>query len=133
MLQQTASIPAIAAVTAHRVKSRLALLWLVVALVFQGFVIQTHAHADAGPAWATVTPALASGTSIDDRKPAPVVPTCLLCEEQALFGAYLLGDSVAIVAPAAAIYHYATVSLPLLARSEPSHAWQSRAPPFFTA
>lgn len=111
----------------------LAMLWLVVAMVFQGFVIQTHAHIGAERSWATVAPTLTSGPSIDDRNQAPVVPTCLLCEEQALFGAYLLGESVAIAAPVATVYHYATASLPLVAPSMSSHAWQSRAPPLFTA
>lgn len=132
MPQLTASIPHATAAIAHRAKSRLALLWLVVALVFQGFVIQTHAHADAGPRWATVAPGLTTA-SIDDRKQAPVVPTCLLCEEQALFGAYLLGGGVTIAAPPASDYHYVAASLPLRAPGGSSHAWQSRAPPIFTA
>ena len=48
-------------------------------------------------------------------------------------GAYLLGGSIAIAAPVAATYHYTTAALSLLVLSVSSHAWQSRAPPIFTA
>jgi len=115
------------------VARRLALLWLAVALLFQGFVTQTHGHPEGDRAWAVTASARAAPAAADGRKDIPAAPACPLCEERALFGAYLLGGSVMIAAPVAAAYHHAAASLPLLAPSLSSHAWRSRAPPIFTA
>ena len=112
---------------------RLALLWLVVALLFQGFVTQTHGHPGVDRAWAATESARTAPAVADSRKDTPAAPACPLCEERALFGAYLLGGAVTIAAPVAAVYHYAPASLPRLELSASSHAWQSRAPPIFTA
>ncbi|QDZ08826.1 hypothetical protein FPZ24_16240 [Sphingomonas panacisoli] len=129
MTHSTVSIPTPFAPAARR----FALLWLVVALLFQGFVTQTHGHPGFDRAWSATESARAAPTAVDSRKDIPATPACPLCEERALFGAYLLGGSVTIAAPLAAVYHYTTASLPLLAPSVSSHAWQSRAPPIFTA
>jgi hypothetical protein len=126
------SIPEPFATPSARFGRRFALLWLVVALLFQGLVVQTHAHAGADR-YATATGAVgAIATAVDDRKDGPAAPVCPLCEEKALFGAYLLGGSIAIPVPVAAAYHYTAASLPLLQPRVSSHAWQSRAPPTFT-
>ena len=128
----TAPAPDRTAAPAARLGRRLALLWLAVALLFQGLVIQTHAHIGADP-YATVTSATnVAATSVDRQKDGPAAPACPLCEEKALFGAYLLGGSVTIAAPVAAAYDYAAAFLPLLQRHASSHAWRSRAPPTFT-
>ena len=115
-----------------RLGRRFALLWLAVALLFQGLVVQTHAHAGADR-YATATSTVgAITTAVDGRKDGPATPACPLCEEKALFGAYLLGGSIAIATPVAAAYHYAAAFLPLLQLRASSHAWQSRAPPTLT-
>lgn len=128
MTQSSASTPKLLAPAVRR----LALLWLVVAMLFQGLVTQTHVHVSADPTSVVIASTRAMGPTVDAQKDGPVVPVCLLCEEQALFGAYLLGEPPAIVAPIAAIFHYVTASLPSLAFGAASHAWRSRAPPIFT-
>lgn len=115
-----------------RAARRFALLWLVLALLFQGFVTQTHAHAAVDREWAA-TRSVVAAAAVDDRKQGPATPACPLCEEKALFGAYLLGGSVTVAAPIDAAFTYVVASLPLFALGTSSHAWRSRAPPVFTA
>lgn len=112
---------------------RFALLWLVAALLFQGFVTQTHGHLGVdGKQPAAQTTRMATAT-VDNQKNKPAAPACPLCEEKALFGAYLLGGTVTIAAPAEMAYDYAATSLSSLAFRPSPHAWRSRAPPIFTA
>ena len=111
---------------------RLALMWLVVALLFQGFVVQTHAHA-APTRLSAIAGQGTVATAVAERKtPAPVAPACPLCEEKALFGAYLLTGSFSIVAPLADAYRPATAPSSSPALLSSSHAWRSRAPPIST-
>lgn len=131
-MQLTASTPEPFAARPVRIGRRLALLWLAVAMLFQGLVIQTHVHLGADPSNVVIASARTIGAAVDAQKGGPVVPTCLLCEEQALFGAYIIGEPPTIVAAVATIFHYSTISLPSLAFRAASHAWQSRAPPIFT-
>ena len=111
---------------------RLALLWLVVALLFQGFATQTHTHFGGDRVSATAGVVRMATAAADSQKNAPIAPACPLCEEKALFGAYLLGGSAAITAPIDIAYHYAAESLPLLQLRPTRYAWRSRAPPLFT-
>lgn len=113
-----------------RAGRRFALLWLVVALLLQGFATQTHGHFGADRTSAVA--ASAHVVVVSDGQNDPATPACPLCEEKALFGAYLLGGSVMVAAPVVAAYDYAAVSLPLLALRSWSHAWRSRAPPVIT-
>ena len=129
MTQSTASIPEPLAGPSARAGRRFALLWLVVALLFQGFATQTHAHVGTDSAWAS---ARVATVAVDGQKNGPATPVCPLCEEKALFGAYLLGGSITVAAPVEVAYHYAAAFLPLLALHLSSHAWRSRAPPTFT-
>ena len=99
MTQLTISTPKPLAPAARR----FALLWLVVALLFQGFVTQTHGHPGVDRAWAASESARAAPVTVDGRKNIPAAPACPLCEERALFGAYLLGGSVTIAAPVAGL------------------------------
>jgi hypothetical protein len=128
----TASTPESFAAPSGRIGRRLALLWLVVALLVQGFATQTHAHFGVDRLWAAAESARVATAAVDGQKNAPVAPVCPLCEEKALFGAYLLGGSITVAAPVEVAYHYAAASLPLLALHLSSHAWRSRAPPIFT-
>ena len=132
MTQPTASTPESFAAPLARSGRRFALLWLVVALLVQGFATQTHAHFGVDRAWAAAESARVATAAVDSRKNAPAAPVCPLCEEKALFGAYLLGGSITVAAPVEVAYHHAAASLPLLALHLSSHAWRSRAPPVFT-
>jgi hypothetical protein len=131
--QPTASISQLLAVRSARSVRRLALLWLVVALLFQGFATQTHAHFGADRTLAAAASMRVATVVVDGREQGPVTPACPLCEEKALFGAYLLTGSIAIVAPVGTAYRYAAAFLPSLALHASSHAWRSRAPPIFAA
>jgi len=114
---------------AVKARARLALLWLILALVWQGFATQTHAHASI---WGD-QPATASTRAVaaapEGGTPAPACP---LCEEKALFGAYLASGPIAFTAPLPVAYEHAAATLPALALTLSSHGWQSRAPPIFT-
>jgi hypothetical protein len=113
-----------------RALSRLAVLWLAFALLCQGFVVQTHAHFGGDRDGTSVTaPQTIPPAVTVAKKQGPATPACPLCEEQALFGAYLLGSAVTFIAPVAVSHDATATSLPLLARNESSHAWRSRAPP----
>jgi hypothetical protein len=129
MKQPTASTPEPTSGPSARAGRRFALLWLVVALLFQGFATQTHTHF---PVDRTLAATASMHVVTDGQKQAPTAPVCPLCEEKALFGAYLLTGSVTIAAPVDVAYDYAAVSLPSLALRLSSHAWRSRAPPVFT-
>lgn len=107
--------------------------WLIVALVLQGFVVQTHLHAIGARDGAVAAPSATIAAAIDSRRHDPAPPTCPLCQEQALFGAYLLAGPVVLCAPADAVHDHAAAALPLFALSSASHAWHSRAPPILTA
>ena len=132
MTQSTASMPEPSTGPSARAGRRFALLWLVVALLFQGFATQTHAHVAADRTVAAPASARVAAVAVDGQKNGPATPVCPLCEEKALFGAYLLGGSITIAAPVAVVYDYIAGSLPLLALRSFSHAWRSRAPPTFT-
>ena len=93
-----------------RFARRLALLWLVVAMLFQGLVTQTHVHISADPSSVVIAATTNAAPTVGVQKDGPVVPVCLLCEEQALFGAYLLGGSAAIAMNDAA-YRLGSITL----------------------
>ena len=131
-MQLTASTSEAIAAPSARIGRRFALLWLAVAMLFQGLVIQTHAHVGADSYSPAIGAVRGVAVAVDGRRDVPVAPACPLCEEKALFGAYLLGGSATVAAPALAAYHYVSASLPLLRLAASSHAWQSRAPPLFT-
>ncbi|WP_299423403.1 hypothetical protein [Sphingomonas bacterium] len=132
MTQSIASLPEPFAGRFARPGRRFALLWLVVALLFQGFATQTHAHFGVDRTSAAAASTSVATVAVDGQKQDPAAPACPLCEEKALFGAYLLSGSITIVAPVGVAYHYAAASLPPLALHASSHAWRSRAPPIFT-
>ncbi|THD35943.1 MAG: hypothetical protein E7773_08325 [Sphingomonas sp.] len=132
MTRSIASSPNPIVATAHRATSRLALLWLVLALLCQGFVTQTHAHSGTEQGWSIAGIARAATATADDQKRSPAAPACPLCEEKALFGAYLLGGSITLAKPVEVTVAYAATSFAAFIVPLRSHAWQSRAPPLFT-
>ena len=109
--------------------SRIAHLLLLLVLAWQGVVVQTHTHfAQVGSTAALPLTAVASGTDVSVSSTIPGA-ACFLCEEQALFGAYVLAAPVALVAPVADVAWYDAIAGPYSARSQSSHSWRSRAPP----
>lgn len=103
------------------------------AVLFQGGVIQTHNHLASTVAAASgqrATPAsISTGAIATSGKSQPVAPLCPLCEERALFGSYLLAVPLAFVAPSATPAYYAPAKALSSAARQVSHAWRSRAPP----
>ena len=119
--------------TTGRSGSRFAILFLAFALVWQNFLVQGHAHFDGGGRIVASNAAAASISAIANKsRPAPATPACPLCEEQALFGAYVLADAVTFVAPASAPAWYTPVQPAVLSLRTQSHFWRSRAPPLST-
>jgi hypothetical protein len=109
--------------------SRFAILFLALALTWQGFLTQGHAHFD-GDGRIVATAGSASAVAVAGKsKPSPARPACPLCEEQALFGAFLLASPVMVVAPDAIAAWYAPTRYLFSAVRSLSHSWRSRAPP----
>ncbi len=113
--------------------SRFAILLLALALTWQNFLVQGHAHFGGDGSIVATSAATAPVAAIADKsKPAPAAPACPLCEEQALFGAYVLADAVTFVAPASVPVWYAQGQPGVLSLRTQSHFWRSRAPPLST-
>jgi hypothetical protein len=112
-------------------RSSAAIFLLVFALLWQGVAVQTHSHTE--PHGSVRTGAAIEAAATGDRShDAPDAPACPLCEEQALFGAYLLSGAVALVLPVTGRAEYAPVLAGYEAVRERWHAWRSRAPPLST-
>ena len=116
------------------IRSRIAVLFLVLAVLFQGGIVQTHNHLGSGivsasdqyadPGVPTVSRSLATGKS---QPTAP--PSCPLCQDQALFGSYMLATPAAFAPPVAIQAWYLPTLLLSSVVRQSSHAWRSRAPP----
>ncbi len=111
--------------------SRFAILFLALALTWQGFLTQGHAHFGGDGRIVATGPAASAAAVADTSKSAPAKPACPLCEEQALFGAFLLASPVVIIAPDAIGPWYAPASYLFSFVRSLSHNWRSRAPPSF--
>jgi hypothetical protein len=97
-------------------------------LVVQSTAVQTHVHFTAlsGP---LANSSVRHGVAIAKASKGSEVADCLLCEQAALAGAYLLPQAVAAVPwPGTVWWHAASVvrQFGLVAQA---HGWQSRAPP----
>lgn len=119
---------------AMRSGSRFTHLLLLLVLAWQGVVVQTHTHfapVSRAPTSATAAIPLVAAAGTTDASVSSTIPAsaCFLCEEQALFGAYVLTAPVALVAPVADVAWYDATAGPYSARSQSSHSWRSRAPP----
>jgi hypothetical protein len=107
------------------------LVWLALgALFLQSLVTQTHVHAGSGslPVSARSQGAVA-GLSLE--RSAPVGhSSCPLCIELKVAGHYLPPGPVALVAPAVFAFWFDRQAAVVPSRPQPTHHWQSRAPPF---
>lgn len=113
--------------------SRFAVLFLMLAVLLQAGVIETHNHLASTLAAATsqqLVPAnVSAATIVASGKSQPATPACPLCEERALFGSYMPAVPVAVIVPVAIASWYAPARLLSSAGRQVSHAWRSRAPP----
>lgn len=112
------------------VRHMLLALAALIAIAWQGLVVQTHVHPDAdgwrAPGHALVQPGAASARG---HQPAERPSHCVLCREKALSGNYVQPEPVVIRLPAAAFVVAAALVLPNLIDLKRSHAWRSRGPP----
>ncbi len=110
------------------------LLVMLVALLWQSYLIGTHVHPATG--LPSVSSAIGTGTpqlAARDRQVPGRSDTCPICQELAQAGHYLPPAPVLVEAPARSVppsVAAAPLSLPL--QQQRSHGWQSRAPPTFS-
>lgn len=117
----------IAAVRAPRFAIILAML---LALLWQSFVTQTHIHADPiGYATAIADSTGAQAQLKAGQAPSDLPATCPICQEIAHAGSYLSPTAVAFQPPVAIHVWRAVAPVRALTLRQRSHAWQSRAPP----
>jgi hypothetical protein len=107
---------------------RTSLVLLLLALLVQGTVVQTHLH--------FAQQALSLATAPSDRQPHASTPDttgrpahCPLCKEAAMAGAYVLPPPVILPPPPAPVRWIAVAAMAEFGLLAPAHAWQSRAPP----
>ena len=105
-------------------------LAMLLAIIWQSFVTQTHIHADPG----TYAIAIAGNANTPaqlktGQAPSDLPATCPICQEIAHAGSYLSSTAFAFQPPVP-IFVWRTVA-PSGARAlqQRSHAWRSRAPP----
>ena len=125
-------LPAQPAHAPHRAWRCAVLLVTLLAFWWQSQVTQTHLHFHAHPH--PVALAAADGASQTlGRSTAELAADCLLCGELAHAGHYLTPALIGVVVQhtAAPLPGAAIALAPAI--SQPSHAWQSRAPPILQA
>ena len=105
-------------------------LAMLLALLWQSFVTQTHIHAD--PIGYATAIADSTGTPAQlkaGQAPSDLPATCPICQEIAHAGSYLSPTAVAFQPPAQVqVWRAVAISRALTLRQR-SHAWRSRAPP----
>ena len=120
--------------SAGTIRSRFAVLFLMLAVLLQASVIQTHNHLASIPVTTgdqlltPLTESIAGAVAGDKSKPA-TPPVCPLCEDQALFGSYLLATPAVLAVPVATAAYYSSAGIFSSIGRQASHAWRSRAPP----
>jgi len=103
---------------------------MLLAILWQSFVTQTHVHANP----------IAYAAAIADNGGAPIrlkageapsdLPTtCPICQEVAHAGSYLSPAAIALQPPIPAHLWRTVIPTPAPTLRQRSHAWQSRAPP----
>ena len=103
---------------------------MLLALLGQSFVTQTHIHADPAAYATAITDSEGGAPQLKaGRAPSDLPATCPICQEIAHAGSYLSPTAVAFQPPMpAGVWRDVTPSAtPSLGQR--SHAWQSRAPP----
>jgi len=103
---------------------------MLLALLGQSFVTQTHIHADPGVYATAIADNVQAPTRLKSGEtPSDLPATCPICQEIAHAGSYLSPTAIAFQPPIpAGLWRDVTLSLAQSLRQR-SHAWQSRAPP----
>lgn len=104
------------------------LLVLLLALLVQGSAVRTHLHfaQDARQLGAAAGSRPVSAATSDGKAAAP---DCLLCQESATAGAYLLPGPVALPSTPAPDRWLSAAAMAAYALRRAALGWQSRAPP----
>jgi hypothetical protein len=103
---------------------------MLLAILWQSFVTQTHIHTEPGVYATAVSDSAGTPTQLKaGQAPSDLPATCPICQEIAHAGSYLSPAAVAFQPPIP-VDLWRSVT-PLLAPTlrQRSHAWQSRAPP----
>jgi len=106
------------------------LVWLTFAALFlQSLVVQTHIDLPSGSLPTSArTQVTVAGVSIE--RSAPVGhSSCPLCIELKVAGHYLPPTPVALIAPPVFAFWFYRMVAVATSRPQPTHHWQSRAPP----
>ncbi|MEP7004619.1 MAG: DUF2946 family protein [Sphingomonas bacterium] len=105
-------------------------LAMLLAILWQSFVTQTHVHANPGVYATAISHSAGAPTRLKAGEgPSDLPATCPICQEIAHAGSYLSPAAVALQPPIPVdLWRTATPALSPALRQR-SHAWQSRAPP----
>jgi hypothetical protein len=103
---------------------------MLLAILWQSFVTQTHIHANPGAYAAAISDSAGASTRLKvGEAPSESPATCPICQEFAHAGSYLSPAAVALQGPLPIdLWRTVTPSLAPTLRQR-SHDWQSRAPP----
>jgi hypothetical protein len=103
---------------------------MLLAILWQSFVTQTHVHANPGAYAPAISDSAGGPTRLKaGEAPSDLPATCPICQEVAHAGSYLSPAALALQPPVP-VDRWRTVTLALSPTlRQRSHAWQSRAPP----
>jgi len=103
---------------------------MLLAILWQSFVTQTHVHANPGAYATAISDSAGAPTRLKTGEaPSDLPTTCPICQEVAHAGSYLSPAAVALQPPVPVdLWRTLTPTLSPTLRQR-SHAWQSRAPP----
>ena len=104
---------------------------MLLAVLWQSFVTQTHVHATPGAYTAAISDSAGAPTRLKaGETPSDQPAICPICQEVAHAGSYLSPTAVALQPPVPVdLWRTATPAFSPTLRQR-SHAWQSRAPPY---
>ena len=111
---------------------RLAIVFaMLLAILWQSFVTQTHVHANPGVYATAISDSASAPTRLKaGEAPSDLPATCPICQEVAHAGSYLSPAAVALQPPVpVGLWRSVAPALSSTPRQR-SHAWQSRAPPY---
>lgn len=111
---------------------KLVLLAVLTAFLWQSYIVQSHIHPHRGAGSASVWSKIPTPLGIADGSQTPTQPAkCPICQEVSASGVYLLPPAVTLNALQAAEVLGPIVAALVSITPSRSHAWHSRAPPFF--
>ena len=103
---------------------------MLLTILWQSFVIQTHVHAAAGGYATAIADSAGTPTRLKaGEAPSDLPATCPICQEVAHAGSYLSPAAVALQPPVAVHLSRTVMRSPATTLRQRSHVWQSRAPP----